>query len=97
MTTKVQIEIASYGHFSGPKYVPAFLRARVDGYQVRCIGDGKGWDCRCGGDDCGHPEAVAELLDPAILEALEHPGPRPERGAPQRGYNRGRQAPSSTG
>lgn len=65
----------------GPKgWSPAFLIANMDGHRVRCTGNGKGWDCACGNEDCDHLNAVAELIDPAVLEELELDSDRHLRG-----------------
>ena len=36
------------------QWVPAILIAAVDGFKVRCIGNGPGWDCSCPNPDCDH-------------------------------------------
>lgn len=56
----------------GPKgWAPALLVATADGHRVRCVGNGKGWDCECPDADCDHLNAVAEVIDDSTLKELE--------------------------
>jgi hypothetical protein len=48
----------------------AHVVADVDGYSVRCQAN-RGWDCTCDDPDCGHLDAVAELIHPDMLAELE--------------------------
>lgn len=60
------------GYWKGNgQWVPAILTATVDGHKVRCVGNGPGWDCNCEDPDCGHVDAVADLVLPSLLEVLE--------------------------
>lgn len=53
------------------QWFPAQLTAYVDNYRVSCTGNGKGWRCACPDEDCHHLDAVADLIRPSVLEALE--------------------------
>lgn len=48
-----------------------YAAALVDGqHMVRCSQE-HGWSCDCGDDECGHVDAVADLIHPNVLAALE--------------------------
>lgn len=48
----------------GPRGDRAGVLAFVDGHRVRWRPGG--WDCACDDPDCGHVDAVADLLDPRV-------------------------------
>lgn len=48
-----------------------YAAALVDGrHMVRCS-PAHGWSCDCGDDECGHVDAVAELIHLNMLTILE--------------------------
>lgn len=68
---KAQIARLARGGHSPKGWHPAYVIAVCDGYRVRCIGNGKGWDCQCPDPECPHLNAVAEIIAPEVLEELE--------------------------
>lgn len=75
---------------------PAHLSAYVDGYQVTCTGNGRGWSCACELPDCDHRMLVAQLVHPWLLVLLEAEDDRPLRPPSQsRRVRRARARPGS--
>lgn len=75
---------------------PAVAFATSDGFTVSCHGNGPGWACNCGDPECAHPDNVAKLISPAILQQLEADDDTPFRKLRPRRRGTGPVAPATT-